>query len=114
MQRRDGPGLARWVLGGSWVVISEVISRVPLKGSIGLEGLGFRVVISRVISPLIRVVSITTLVITPLITTHEPPSTECFASRRSRRFGTSYQMLSPVSTVSSAHTSVSLPVLELH
>ena len=38
------------LLGGSWVVISGVIS------------------------PLIRVISIATLVITPLITTHEPPS----------------------------------------
>ena len=32
------------------------------------------VVISRVISPLRRVKSIVTLLITPLITTHEPPS----------------------------------------
>ena len=38
------------VLGGSWVVIS------------------------RVISPLIWVITIVTLLITPLITTHEPPS----------------------------------------
>ena len=28
------------LLGGSWVLISRVISRVPLKGSIGL--IGFR------------------------------------------------------------------------
>ena len=40
------------------------------KGSIGL--LGFRVVISGVISPLIWIISIVTLLITPLITTHEP------------------------------------------
>ena len=32
------------------------------------------VVISGVISPLIRVISIVTLLITPLITTREPPS----------------------------------------
>ena len=38
------------VLGGSWVVIS------------------------RVISPLIWVISTVTLLISPLITTHEPPS----------------------------------------
>ena len=31
--------------------------------------------ISMVISPLIRCISIVTLLITPLITTHEPPST---------------------------------------
>ena len=38
------------ILGGSWVVIS------------------------RVISPLIWAITIVTLLITPLITTHEPPS----------------------------------------
>ena len=42
------------MLGGSWVVISGVIS------------------------PLIRVLSIVTLLITPLITTHEPPSGAVF------------------------------------
>ena len=42
--------LGHGVLGGSWVVISGVIS------------------------PLIWVISIVTLLITPLITTHEPPS----------------------------------------
>ena len=38
--------------------------------------MGFRVVIiiSRVISPGIWVISMLTLLITPLITTHEPPS----------------------------------------
>ena len=41
----------RALLGGSWVVISGLIS------------------------PLIWVISIVTLLITPLITTHEPPST---------------------------------------
>ena len=35
---------------------------------------GSGVVISRVISPLIWVISIVTLLKTPLITTHEPPS----------------------------------------
>ena len=56
--------------------------RVPLKGSIGIleryrvSGLlgGSGVVISGVISPLIWVISIVTLLITLLITTHEPPS----------------------------------------
>ena len=43
--------LCKVLLGGSWVVIS------------------------RVISPLIWVISIVTLLITLLITTHEPPST---------------------------------------
>ena len=42
------------ILGGSWVVISGVIS------------------------PLIWVISIVTLLIILLITTHEPPSTECW------------------------------------
>ena len=41
------------VLGGSWAVISGVLS------------------------PLIWVISIATLLITPLITTHEPPSRVC-------------------------------------
>ena len=36
---------------------------------------GSWVVISGVISPLIRVINIATLLIAPLITTHEPPST---------------------------------------
>ena len=47
-----GAGLwdVRLLLGGSWVVISGVIS------------------------PLIRVIVIVTILITPLITTHEPPS----------------------------------------
>ena len=50
-QLRSGLGLGFWgLLGGSWVVIS------------------------RVISPLIGVIIIVTLLITPLITTHEPPS----------------------------------------
>ena len=40
----------RFILGGSWVVIS------------------------RVISPLIGLITIVTLLITSLITTHEPPS----------------------------------------
>ena len=35
---------------------------------------GSWVVISRVISPLIGVIILVTLLITPLITTHEPPS----------------------------------------
>ena len=55
-------------------------------GEIGLQGLRFRVkgeqlvlggswvVISGVISPLIGVITIVTLIITPLITSHEPPS----------------------------------------
>ena len=43
--------LLHGVLGGSWVVISGVIS------------------------PLIWVISLATLLITPFITTHEPPST---------------------------------------
>ena len=38
---------------------------------------GSGVVISGVISPLIRVISIVTLVITLHITTHEPPSNPC-------------------------------------
>ena len=44
---------ARRLLGGSWVVISGAIS------------------------PLIWVITIVTLLIIPLITTHEPPSKEC-------------------------------------
>ena len=49
----------------------------------GIAGLGSRtsfilggswVVISRLTSPLIWVITIVTLIITPLITTHEPPS----------------------------------------
>ena len=44
----------------------------------GLLG-GSWVVISRVISPLILVITIVTLLITPLITTHEPPSREAWA-----------------------------------
>ena len=36
--------------------------------------LGFRVVISGVISPLIWLISIVILLITPFTTTHEPPS----------------------------------------
>ena len=43
----------RFILGGSWVVIS------------------------RVISPLIGVITIVILLITSLITTHEPPSRGC-------------------------------------
>ena len=61
------------LLGGSWVVISGVIGvplRVPLKGI--YRDLGFRVVISRVVSPLIRVISIVTLFITLLLTTPRP------------------------------------------
>ena len=46
--------VARCLLGGSWVVISGVIS------------------------PLIWVITIVTLLITPLITTHEPPSAHVF------------------------------------
>ena len=66
------------LLGGSWVVI-RVPLRVPLKGSKGFyKSIGFRggswVVTSGGISPLIRVISVVTLVITLLITTHEPPS----------------------------------------
>ena len=38
---------------------------------------GSWVVISRVISPLVGVIIIVTLLITPLITTHEPPSGPC-------------------------------------
>ena len=45
---------------------------IPLKGSIGLL-----VVISGVLSPLIWVITIVTLLITPLITTHDPPSRLC-------------------------------------
>ena len=37
---------------------------------------GSWVVISRAISPVIRLIAIVTLLITPLITTHEPPSSE--------------------------------------
>ena len=36
--------------------------------------------ISRVISPLIWVISTVTLLITPLITTHEPPSRTAFCT----------------------------------
>ena len=50
---------------------SEPLALVQLPG--GLLG-GSWVVISRVISPLIGVIIIVTLLITPLITTHEPPS----------------------------------------
>ena len=50
---------------------SEPLALVQLPG--GLLG-GSWVVISRVISPLIGVITIVTLVITPLITTREPPS----------------------------------------
>ena len=42
-----------------------------------LSGLGSRVVISGVISPLIRVRTMAVLLITLLVTTHEPPSTPC-------------------------------------
>ena len=55
-------------------------SPVPVKGTVimarpamPLLG-GSWVVISGVISPLIRVITIVTLLITPLISTHEPPS----------------------------------------
>ena len=44
----------------------------PFKGF--YKGLGSRVVISGIISPLIWVISIVILLITLLITTHEPPS----------------------------------------
>ena len=46
---------------------------------------GSGVVISRVISPLIWVISIVTLLITLLITTHEPPSWCVRAFRKSCR-----------------------------
>ena len=43
---------------------------------------GSWVVISGVISPLIWVITIVTLLITPLITTHEPPSRVCGSGGR--------------------------------
>ena len=50
-----------------------------------LEVRGVGVVVRRVISPLIWVIIIVTLLITPLMTTHEPPSSgntaPCLASR---------------------------------
>ena len=50
------------------------------KGSAGfrISGLGFRVVISPVISPLIWVITLLALLMKPLTTTHEPPSTQSF------------------------------------
>ena len=71
--RRTGnqPPHPKSLLGDSWVVISRVIRfplRVPFKGSIGLLR-----VVSRVRSPLIWGITVT-LLITPLITTHDPPS----------------------------------------
>ena len=64
------------VLGGSWVVI-----RVPLKGSIGFfRGLGFRGGYLWGYKPLKWVITIVTLLKTPLITTHEPPSTRNHAT----------------------------------
>ena len=66
-----------WILGGSWVVISGVPFKGPFNGfcrDLGLRVSGFRVVISGVISPLIWVISIVTLGITLLTTTHGPPS----------------------------------------
>ena len=49
----------------------------PMDSSYKLLG-GSWVVISGIISPLIWVRSIVTLLITPLITTHEPPSSRPF------------------------------------
>ena len=60
------------MLGGSWVVTSGVIS--PLIRGLGFRRLGFGVIITGVISPLIKVITIVVLLITLLITTHEPPS----------------------------------------
>ena len=70
------------LLGGSWAV-TRVPLRVPLKGSTGileryraLSLLGSSwIVIGGVICPLIWVIIIVTLLITPLITTHEATST---------------------------------------
>ena len=66
-------------LEASWVVI-RVPLRAPLKGSIGILH-GYRVwgllggscvVFCGVISPPIGIISIVTLLIAPLLTTHEP------------------------------------------
>ena len=56
-----GAGASPGMLGGSWVVISGVMS------------------------PLIWVITIVTLLITPLITAHEPPSGPRKKSRRWKR-----------------------------
>ena len=64
------------------------------KGSAGfrISGLGFRVVISPVISPLIWVITLLALLMKPLTTTHEPPSTQsftlfAFSWKKARVFG---------------------------
>ena len=53
---------------GFIVVISGVIS-----GLLAVQGLGFRVVTSGVLSPLTWVISIATLLITLFVTTHDHP-----------------------------------------
>ena len=55
------------------LALSAVAGVAVWSQSLGLLG-GSWVVISGVISPLIWVITIVTLLITPLITTHEPPS----------------------------------------
>ena len=62
----QGFGIRQTLLGGSWVVISGVIS--PLSRVISI--------VRGLITPLIRVISIVRGLITPLITTHEPLSRE--------------------------------------
>ena len=53
----------------------------------GFRGLGLRVVISGVISPLIWVISIVTLLITLLIATHEPPSVDDLSKLKHGLYG---------------------------
>ena len=55
---------------GNFVGPSSLVRALTASSVLG----GSAVVIHGVISPLIRVISIVTLVITLLITTHEPPS----------------------------------------
>ena len=77
---------------GSYKYGYGVPLRVPLKGSIRflvfrVQGLG--VVISMVISPLlwvITVITIVTLLITRLITTHEPPSRQAARAAAAMRW----------------------------
>ena len=55
-----------------WVLDASIRNGSPLQDPLPILG-GSWVVISRVRSPLIWVITIVTLLIAPLITTHEPP-----------------------------------------